>query len=109
MTKGQKLFLGVVSIVPLIYVLALIFTPLKKTFSLDFTSPDTPDWLLYFTAFHFLMYLYTGLLIAFYLIHLFGNPGMKREEKIAWAFFLIVGSVFTIPLYWFFKIWKYGR
>jgi len=109
MTKGQKLFLGIASVVPVIYVLALIFTPLKETFSLDLTSPNTPDWIIYFTAFNFLMYLYIGLLTAFYLIHLLGNPDMKREEKITWALLLIVGSVFVIPVYWFLKIWRYDR
>jgi hypothetical protein len=31
---------------------------------------------------------------------------MSRDEKILWATLLVLGIVITMPLYWFFKIWR---
>ncbi len=106
MTKGQRVALGVATIFPLFYILIVLLTPLRIVFTTDPMSPQAPDWFLYFTALHFFMYLYTGLLLAFYLIHLFGNKGMNRESKALWAFLLIVGSIFTMPVYWYLHIWR---
>ena len=106
MSKAQKIFLGAATISPLLYLIVVLPTPLRIVFTTDPMSPDAPDWFLYFTAFHFFMYLYTGLLLAFYLIHLFGNKGISKENKAFWAFLLIFGSVLTMPLYWYLHVWR---
>ncbi len=106
MTKGQKIAVGSATLLPLIYTVVVVSTPLRSVFTTDPTSPDAPDWLLYFTAFHFFMYLYTGFLLTFYLIHLFGNRNIGKERKILWTLLLILGSLLTMPVYWFLHIWR---
>ncbi len=106
MKKAVKLSLGIATLVPLFYFTLLFLTPLGKVFSTDPLSPEAPPWLLYFTAFHFFMYLYTGFLLAFYVINLFGKNGMERDRKILWAIALILVNVFAMPVYWYFHFWK---
>ncbi len=109
MTEGQRIALGIATLLPLIYTVLVVSTPLRRIFTTDPTSPEAPDWFLYFTAFHFFMYLYTGFLLTFYLIHLFGNRRLGREGKILWTLFLIAGFLFSMPAYWLFHIWKAER
>ncbi|WP_157560500.1 hypothetical protein [Hydrogenivirga sp. 128-5-R1-1] len=106
MTKGQRLALGLASLIPLLYLLVVVLTPLRVVFTSDPASPDAPDWFLYFTAFHFFMYLYTGLLFAFYVIHLLGNRELSKERKALWAFAFLFFSVLSMPLYWYLHIWR---
>ncbi len=101
MSKGKIYAVGVITLIPLIYTLVVVFTPLREAFLTDPTSPSAPDWMLYFVALHFLMFLYVALLLAFYIVHLLGRP-MDRTIKIMWILTLLFGSVFTMPLYWFF-------
>ncbi len=106
MTKGQKAALGAVTLGPLIYTVLVVSTPLRAVFFTDPASPEAPNWFLYFTAFHFFMYLYTGFLLTFYMIHLFGNRSLSRGSKMLWAFLLITGFLLSMPLYWFLHIWR---
>ncbi|NPA41884.1 MAG: hypothetical protein GXO18_06375 [Aquificae bacterium] len=106
MTKGKKIAVGIATVPPVIYFSLFILTPLKEVFSINLTSPEVPDWVFIFAAFHFLMFLYAGLLWAFYMIHLFGDKSLSREKKALWALALVIGIVFTMPFYWFFRIWK---
>lgn len=107
MTKGQKALLGLLTVVPPIYLILVLLTPLRHVFT---TSPlEASDWSLYFTAFHFFMYLYTALLLTFYLVHLFGNGSMSRERKVLWALLLMGGFVFTMPVYWYLQVWRKER
>jgi len=106
MTAGKKLALGIATLPPAVYFSLFLTTPLRNIFTVDLTSPQVPDWVFIFVAFHFFMFLYSGLLWAFYLIHLFGDRRLSREKKLLWAFALVCGIVFTMPFYWFFRIWK---
>ncbi len=106
MTGPQKILLGVASVVPALYLIALFTTPLKDTFTVGITSPEAPDWMLIFVAFHFLMYLYIGLLIAFFMIHLFGNPNISKESKAMWAFSFVLLFPVSMPAYWYLYIYR---
>ncbi len=106
MTKGQKLALGVATVIPALYIVLVLVTPLKIVFTEDPTSPSAPDWFLYFTAFHFFMYLYTGLLFAFYVIHLLGNRSLSKEVKALWLLAFLLFSVLSMPIYWLLHIWR---
>ncbi|RLJ70448.1 hypothetical protein BCF55_0723 [Hydrogenivirga caldilitoris] len=106
MSRAQRLTLGIVTLVPLVYVIVVLVTPLRAVFTTDPMSSEAPEWFLYFTALHFFMYLYMGLLLAFYMLHLFGNKAISREVKALWAILLVFGSVLTMPLYWFIHVWR---
>lgn len=45
-------------------------------------------------------------LIAFYLIHLKGMKSFDQERKLLWAVVLLVGNVFSMPVYWYRYIWQ---
>ncbi len=92
MGKGAKLIFGAATLIPALYFSALFLIPLGRVFSVDPMSSEAPGWVLYFTAFHFLMYLYTGFLLAFYVINLFGRGEIGREKKLLWTLALIAGT-----------------
>ena len=106
MSRTQKVYIGIATVFPLLYLIVVLLTPLRMVFTTDPASPEAPDWFLYFTAFHFFMYLYTVLLLAFYIIHLFGNSSISREVKLIWTLALLIGSVLTMPIYWYLHVWK---
>ena len=106
MMKGQRLLLGVITLPPAIYFPIFYATRMGDMFSIDINSPELSQWTLLLVAFHFLMFLYTGLLWAFYMILLFGDKRLDRDKKLFWAILLVVFSVFAMPLYWFFHLRK---
>lgn len=44
-------------------------------------------------------------LLAFYFHHLYRVKQVDVEKRILWAVVLLIGNVFTMPIYWYKYIW----
>ena len=44
-------------------------------------------------------------LLVFYLVYLFTTQ-MPLDRKLVWAALLVIGHVFTMPVFWYRHIWK---
>ncbi len=99
----KRILLGIASVIPLIYLLAILLTPLKDILSMDIFDPSTPQWVLYVIAFHFAMFLFYAMLLAYYFTHMLGNQKIKKEEKALWVIGFIFFGFVAMPLYWFLR------
>ncbi len=109
MTKLKKVFLGFLSLWPLMYFL-LFFLFFLTVFIGAFsgTLSDKTIFPLFFVMFFLhltTIFLIFGLLI-YYIVHLFKNDRISNDLKALWAVVLFFGNVIAMPVYWFFYIWK---
>jgi type IV secretory pathway TrbL component len=104
MTRFQKAALGFLSPLPLLYLLVLLMTPLKGLFREGFLENLTTGKLLFLFV-HFLMFSLTVFLFVIFLVHLMSST-RPRAEKVLWiALFIALGPA-SLPLYWYFRIYR---
>jgi cytochrome bd-type quinol oxidase subunit 2 len=46
------------------------------------------------------------LVMAFYVAYVWRSRRVPRAQKRMWSMLIIIGSVFTMPVFWFLYIWK---
>lgn len=46
------------------------------------------------------------LMLVFYLIHIFSNNRLARNERVVWAIILPLFNMFIMPVYWYIYIWR---
>ena len=107
MNKTTKLILGVVTFLPLLYIIFFSFT-FDKLFVFD----DPTYFFMNFQKFSILVILHLfsilltiGLLI-FYISNVFKNEKVPRDKKKQWALIIFFGHVIAMPIYWYINIWK---
>jgi hypothetical protein len=113
MTKSKKIWLGFLSVVPLLSGFALIIYMFTTFTTLPFWELDNgeapPPWFIdrmisFFIVAMVLLLIHLGLLIYF-IVHVMNNPQVKSEERIIWILvFIFVNSV-GFPIYWAIRIW----
>ncbi len=55
---------------------------------------------------HFLtIFLIIGLQI-FYIVNVFKNDRVGKDQKIIWTIALFLGGLFAMPIYWYLNIWR---
>ncbi len=98
MGKLFKLMLGILTVLPIFY---LIF------FIMNFVNfPDLGiDFDLMFDLHVAVIFLLFGLTI-YYLIHIFSTKRLEGEQRILWAILFFVGNIMVYPVYWYLHIWS---
>lgn len=112
MNKATKLFLGAVTILPLIYVI-FFFTLMFQAFYTMIADGSSEAilfrWFDSLFPVHLAMMLLNMILIVLYIIIVFKNERLKIELKVMWAGVIFTGSVFVMPVYWFLNIWRESK
>jgi hypothetical protein len=107
MSDFQKKLLGVLTAWPFAYFL-LFFAFIFGMIALD------PGELQGFFALGFLLvmlihfltiFLIIGLQI-FYIVNVFKNDRVGKDQKIIWTIALFLGGLFAMPIYWYMNIWR---
>ena len=44
-------------------------------------------------------------LLVFYIVHVFKNPALAGDKRTLWAVVLFMGSIISMPIYWFLYVW----
>ncbi len=104
MTGLQKALLGVGSLIPPLYAVLVVSTPLRNFFREGFLEDLTTGKLVFLFA-HFLVFSLAVFLFVVFLVHLLSGR-YTRMEKVLWVAVFIFLNVFSLPLYWFFRIRK---
>jgi hypothetical protein len=110
MKKIKILLLGIASLWPALYTLAFFGFLLFLVFSLD-----KNDGQMAFTLFasmmvlHFFTILEAFGIMAYCLYHVYHNKNIREELKAFWACILVLGAVITLPVYWYYFIYKPSR
>ena len=110
MSKTIKLLLGLVTIWPFTYLILFFITILSFVFLSRGaeTSSGPPPLIGIIFPLHLLTMLVIMALTVFYIVNVFRNERVVKDQKVLWAVVLFLGSVMAMPIYWYLYIWKDG-
>ena len=101
MRKKWKLVLGILSIIPILYIMFFVFLIIgARNGSDEFILP------IYIWMLHVFIAILSFAQFIFYLIHIVKNETIMKEKKIVWIIFLYFASFITFPFYWYNYIYK---
>lgn len=115
MTRSKKIFLGVLSVMPILLTIGLLiylfigFIPQMISIDQQYGN-DVPPMAVLSHVFGFVLYaiilslFHLGLLIYF-IIHAINNKTVKPEERIIWILVFIFVSTIGFVVYWAIRIW----
>ncbi len=121
MTKGKKIFLGILSFLPLVFTIVLLIyvltTFVPMMIEMDRLQRLEPDIIPYKFFSQMIPIFVVGLiggllqlgLLIYFIIHAVNNPQVKGEERIMWVIVFIFLSTLAYPVYWFVRIWPDPR
>ena len=103
MTKGRAIALGALTAWPFaVPAIGLLF---EATGMLSSTASEPPAAFVVLYAFLLMTPIVVYALLVFYLVYLFTTQ-MPLDKKLVWAALLVIGHVFTMPVFWYRHIWK---
>jgi hypothetical protein len=116
MTRTQKIWLGILTFLPVIlfagYFLAMfsfLFNMFNNTRfpSESMGMPETflPSFFIMFGIAGLLGILSLGLLI-YYIIHCVNNKTLDSNERVVWILVFMFMGLIGFPIYWYLRIWQ---
>jgi hypothetical protein len=117
LTQGQKILIGVLTLLPFLFVPYLIFQVFSfvmTTVSNDSMGIDPQPEIILSAIFSFifpiiLLSLLSLALFIFYIIHTVNNKNMETTERIIWILLFIFVGLVVFPVYWIMRIWNDGQ
>jgi hypothetical protein len=111
MSKTIKLLLGLVTIWPFVYLILFFITIFSLViFSTGAeTAGGPPPLIALIFPLHLLTMLVIMALTVFYMVNVFRNERVVKDQKVLWAVVLFLGNVLAMPIYWYLYIWKEGQ
>ena len=105
MNKAGKLFLGVLTLLPLFYIFVFIGFIITMIAAGPHLNAGPPIAL--FVTHGAMMVLMLGLMI-YYIIHVLQNPRLlsNTNERLLWVLVIILGGFIGQFVYWYLQIWK---
>lgn len=100
MNKINKVVLGILSFIPLVYI---VFIMMSLFTGLNFETIDFIDKL------HFGVMGLTFLLIAILSAHLFFSSSKQLDIKLLWFLVIVVGNMLAFPIYWYLNVWQENK
>lgn len=111
MKKSAKIIIGILTFLPFIIAISLVGFTFYQILSIltsedPFMSMMAMSYLGYvFPLMIFFFLFYVGLGI-FYIVQVVQNNLLDTEKKLLWVAVIIILNAITMPLYWYFHIWK---
>jgi hypothetical protein len=107
MQKPGKLFVGALTLWPLIYmVLFFIFIFSTILFPPEPTEGGFQPIFAMIFGLHLLTMLIIMGLTVFYMVDVFRNNRVDKDKKVLWAVVIFLGNMIAMPIYWYLYIWK---
>jgi hypothetical protein len=113
MSKQGKIFLGVLSFLPLVLI-TIYFLMFLNVFTTSFsqtTQKNGPPvfvlsgWNELLVTIALFIVLTLGLLI-YYINHAISNERIEGSDRVLWVLVFLLAGIFAYPVYWYIKIWK---
>lgn len=117
MNRTSKVLLGILSILPLVLLVAYFIS-----FFFFFTSmiaeagqhaPGDNNFPLHMLGNFGMLFLIIGLmallnlgLLVYYIIHAVNNKTIESAERIIWVLIFVFAGMIGFPIYWYMRIWK---
>ena len=112
MSRNSKLFIGLLSFLPIILVFILLFMILGliPTFiEWDQYDPAPQEVFGVFGPVFFLG-IFLGMLslalLIFFIMHLVRHKAMDSTEKVIWILVFLFAGIVGYPIYWYMRVWK---
>jgi hypothetical protein len=108
MEKSGKLFLGALTLWPIVY----FFIFLILIFATIVFRPEpgpgggAPPMIAWIFGLHILTMLVTIGLTIYYIVDVFRNKRVDKDKKALWAIVIFMGNMIGMPIYWYLYIWK---
>ncbi len=113
MSKQGKILLGMVSFLPLVFIIIyaiFYYSMFAPSFHESIQQNGPPVFLLgdmnqMQISMALLIITALGLLI-YYLIHVMNNRLLDSTDRLTWILIILLANVAAYPIYWYLKIWK---
>lgn len=115
MTKTKKIWLGILSFLPLISSFILIIASFNAIFSNRVWDQHyeagevSPFWIIGNLAYVIIWAVIVGIiqlvLIVYFIILAVQNHQIESTERIIWILVFIIASTLSLPIYWGIRIW----
>lgn len=113
MSRGTKVFVGLLSFLPIILLIAffLMFLFIIPSLS-EWDNGYEPTVQEVFTVFGpiFILAIVMGILslglLVFFIMHLVRNNTIDTTERIIWVLVFLFAGLVGYPIYWYMRIWK---
>ena len=114
MSRSSKLFVGILSFLPIILLLVFLFMifSMFPTFIEWGNNNHEPAPQEVFSAFAPLFFLGFGMailsigLLIFFIMHMLRHKGMDSTERIIWVLVFLFAGIVGYPIYWYMRVWK---
>ena len=115
MSKTGKIILGIISLIPLLLLIAYIaffiglFTSVFRE-SIQQSSGRPPEFMMGNVG--VLMAIVPGLIVSslglliYYIIHIMNNTRLNSMEQLVWVIIILFANMIGYPIYWYMQIWK---
>jgi len=104
MSKNVRIALGIATFWPFVYIF-IFFAFIISTIATK-NSGQQDARFAYLIVIHFLtMFMMLGLVIV-YIVDVFKNNLVNKDQKVLWAVVLFFGGMFAMPVYWYMFLWK---
>lgn len=109
MSRAKAIILAAFTAWPFVYM--LFFFGMIATMVLNFPpeeqTPGRPPFLfLIIFPLHLLTMIVIIALLVTYIVHLFNNDRVPKDQKALWAIVLFLGNTIAMPIYWYLFIWN---
>ena len=115
MSRSSKLFIGILSFLPIVLLFVLLFMILRllPTF-IEWDNNYEPAPQEVFSLFGPIFILGMGMgllsigLLVFFIMHLLRHKAMDSTERIIWILVFLFAGIVGYPIYWYMRVWKDG-
>jgi hypothetical protein len=108
MQKPAKVLLGLATLWPFAYMI-LFFAFIFLTILLGRGGPPDngmPAMFAMIFGLHILTMLIIVALTVFYIVNVFKNDRVNKDQKALWAIVIFLGNMIAMPIYWYLYIWR---
>lgn len=112
MSRNSKLFIGLLSFLPIILVFILLFMIFRMfpTFIEWDNYEPAPQEVFSLFGPVFIVGIFIGILslglLIFFIMHLVRHKEMDSTEKVIWILVFLFAGIVGYPIYWYMRVWK---
>jgi Phospholipase_D-nuclease N-terminal len=112
MSRGSKLFVGLVSFLPLVFLIVFCFMFFNLIPEIIRWEDHDPDPYSVFETIRpvFMIGMIIALvslgLLVFFIIHMINNKNIETGERVIWILVFLFAGVVGYPIYWYMRVWK---
>ena len=100
MSRPLAAALGILSVVPFVYVVYFISVMSSHA---DRTGRDDLSWII---PLHIGAMLLNVVLIVIYLVIAYRSEAVPNDKRAFWAIVLLMGNLVAFPLFWYLHLWR---